>query len=399
MKGGLQQPVHFIQGQDDRRVALRQNVIFHQIGQLILRPQRTLPGFGHLIYIQPQLPHDELGQIAQERVGTAQVGNFLRSSLYGSESSKFRAGEDEFDITVRLPQGERESVNLLNQLFLPLESGQTVPLSSLGEIVYTGGRGNIIRKDQKRVITIGGDIEKRSIDDVLRDVRAVVDAMQIPPGYTVSYAGENEDINESAVFLSRAFGLAVAMIFTILVIQFNSVVLPGIIMVSVILSMIGVMWGLLICRLRFGVIMTGIGVISLAGIVVNNAIVLLDCILQRRAEGLGAAEAAISAGRLRLRPVLLTAITTSLGLIPMAVGWSLEIHTWPPRLVAGAETGTWWAPMAVAIIFGLTLATVMTLVYVPMMYTMFDEMIAAVKRRIHPPKDEALNGRTSNAER
>ena len=131
--------------------------------------------------------------------------------------------------------------------------------------------------------------------------------------------------------------------------------------------------------------------ISLAGIVVNNAIVLIDCIMQRREEGLSVTEAVVAAGRLRLRPVLLTATTTILGLLPMAIGYSLEIHTWPPKIIAGAESSAWWAPMAVAVLFGLAVATVLTLVLVPSMYSMVDGFSAAMRKRF-VPVDEAERG-------
>ena len=312
---------------------------------------------------------------------TDQIAGFLRSSIYGAESSKFRAGEDEYDITVRLPENARNTASMLDQLLIPVGNGQNVPLSSLGSVLYTGGRGNITRKDQKRVVTISGDIEQRSVDAVLSDVREIVKSISLPPGYQVTYSGENKDMVESGTFLVRALGVAMALIAIILVIQFNSPILPAIILFSVVLSTIGVMWGLLICRMRFSVIMTGLGVISLAGVVVNNAIVLLDCVLLKRHEGLSALEAVVVAGKQRLRPVLLTAGTTVLGLIPMAIGWSLEIHRWPWRFVAGAESGDWWAPMAVAIIFGLSLATILTLVIVPVMYSLADSMASAVRRR------------------
>ena len=195
-------------------------------------------------------------------------------------------------------------------------------------------------------------------------------------------------MRESGIFLMKAFGVAAGLILVILVVQFNSVLLPLIIFFSVILSMVGVMWGLLAFGMRFGVIMTGIGVISLAGIVVNNAIVLIDCALQRKAEGLSAIEAIVTAGRLRLRPVLLTASTTVLGLLPMVVGYSLEIHQWPPKIVAGAESSAWWAPMAVAVLFGLTVATILTLVLVPAMFSLAEDFSAALRRRFMPT-DEA----------
>ena len=312
---------------------------------------------------------------------TDQIAGFLRSSIYGTECSKFRAGEDEYDITVRLPENSRNTATLLDQLVIPAGNNQKVPLSSLGSVLYTGGRGNITRKDHKRVVTISGDIEQRSVDAVLGDIRNIVNTINLPPGYQVTYSGENKDMVESGTFLVQALGVAVALIAVILVIQFNSPILPAIILFSVVLSTIGVMWGLIICRLRFSVIMTGIGVISLAGVVVNNAIVLLDCVLQKRHDGLSAQEAVVVAGKQRLRPVLLTATTTVLGLIPMAVGWSLEIHSWPWHFVAGAESGQWWSPMAVAIIFGLSLATILTLVIVPVMYSLSDSMATAIRRR------------------
>jgi multidrug efflux pump subunit AcrB len=133
--------------------------------------------------------------------------------------------------------------------------------------------------------------------------------------------------------------------------------------------------------MRFGIIMTGVGVISLAGVVVNNAIVLIDCTLQLREEGLSAVEAAVRAGRLRLRPVFLTAITTVLGLIPMAMGFGVDVRVWPPKFVTGAESSAWWGPMAIVVIFGLSFATVLTLVIVPAMYCSMDQLKGRLKRR------------------
>jgi multidrug efflux pump len=319
---------------------------------------------------------------AQFGLDTGAIGDFLRAAIYGAEFSKFRVGEDQYDITLRLPQARRSSVDLLKQLFINLPDGRTVPLSSLGEAVYTGGRGVINRKDQKRLITINGDKGGgRGVDKILADIRARLKDQALPNGYTITYAGDNKDMEESGAFLSKAFLAALGLIFLILVIEFNSVLYPLIIMFSVILSLVGVIAGLLLCHLRFGVIMTGVGVISLAGVVVNNSIVLVDCMEQLRAQGMSPAESIIRAGRLRLRPVLLTAITTILGLIPMAVGWTLEIHTWPWTFVAGAESSAWWAPMAVAVIFGLGTATLLTLVQVPVMCSLADSWTDALRRK------------------
>ncbi len=314
---------------------------------------------------------------------TDTIGAFLRTAIYGLETSKFRVDEDEFDITLRLPKDQRSTLSLLDEIFIPLQSGKTVPLSSLGKVVYTGGQGAINRKDQKRMITISGFNEGRTVKDIIeKDVKPAIEALHLPGGYKTSFAGDTQEMEESTAFLSRAFAVALGLIVVVLVIQFNSVLLPGIMLVSIVLSIVGVMWGLMIWRLKFGVIMTGLGVISLAGIVVNNAIVLVSTILQRRADGLNATDAVIAACKMRLRPVLLTAVTTVLGLVPMAIGFSLEIHSFPPKLVAGTETSDWWAPMAVAVIFGLTVATILTLIVVPVTYSLIESLNEAIKKRM-----------------
>jgi CzcA family heavy metal efflux pump len=322
---------------------------------------------------------------------TDSIGQFLRMAIYGLEVSKFRADEDEFDIRLRLPREQRNSPDLLDRVFIPVPGGHSVPLSSVGEAVYTAGQGSIRRKDQKRMVTITGENQGRGVDKILTDVMVEVAKIPMPRGYSVAYTGENKDMQESGAFLSKAFLVALGLILVILVIQFNSAILPLIILFSVALSMIGVLWGLLLTGMRFGIIMTGVGVISLAGIVVNNSIVLIDCVLQRRREGLVSDEAVIEAGKMRLRPVLLTATTTILGLIPMAVGLSLDVHSWPPRFVAGAESSAWWAPMAVAVIFGLAVATVLTLVLVPVMYSLAEQAAEKMKKRFSP-QDETEEG-------
>jgi multidrug efflux pump len=360
--------------------------VLEQIAADIHRAIETVPGLVDLQSdLEKALPeiqfHVDRTRAVLLGLDTAEIGNFLRMAIYGIESSRFRADEDEYDITLRLPLSQRQTMNLLDEVFIPTPAATAVPLSSLGRLEYTGGRGAIQRKQQKRVVTLTGNNQDRGVDKILADVQKRVESIPMPRGYAVEYTGDTEEMRESGIFLMRAFGIAAGLILVILVVQFNSAVLPAIIFFSVILSMVGVMWGLLLCGMRFGVIMTGVGVISLAGIVVNNAIVLIDCIRQHQADGLGIVEAVVTAGRLRLRPVLLTATTTILGLLPMAIGYSLDIHTWPPKLVAGTDTSAWWAPMAVAVIFGLAMATVLTLVLVPIMYSMAEGFAEAVKRR------------------
>jgi multidrug efflux pump subunit AcrB len=173
-------------------------------------------------------------------------------------------------------------------------------------------------------------------------------------------------MQKATAFLSKAFVIACLLIVMILVAQFNTLTVPFIVMTTVLLSLVGVLTGLLICEMRFGVIMTGIGVISLAGVVVNNAIVLLDYTRQLQRRGMALVEAAIEAGATRLRPVLLTATTTILGLIPMATGVSYDFHemAWATK----SQSSQWWSSMSIAVIFGLAFATVLTLVVVPTLY-------------------------------
>jgi multidrug efflux pump subunit AcrB len=257
-------------------------------------------------------------------------------------------------------------------LHIPNMSGNAVPISSLGDFEYRGGFGTINRVDQKRVVTLTADAEGRLSSEVLADVQKQLSKIELPPGYQIDYAGEKETEDESRVFLSKAFGIALLLVILVLVIQFNSLMVPLIIMTTVILSLIGALTGLLICGLPFGIIMTGIGVISLAGVVVNNAIVLLAYTRQLQRRGMDLLTAAAEAGVTRLRPVLLTATTTIIGLIPMAVGISYDFHsfTWATK----SESSQWWRNMAVVVIFGLGFATILTLVVAPSLYVMLSRL-------------------------
>jgi multidrug efflux pump subunit AcrB len=267
---------------------------------------------------------------------------------------------------VRLPLERRIDVQDVFALSLPNAAGEAVPLSSLGRFEYQGGFGTITHINRDRVVTLTAGAEGRLSTAVLTDVMARLNSLELPPGYQVRFVGEKEEQDKAAAFLWKAFVVALFLIVMILVIEFNSLKVPFIIMTTVVLSMVGVLAGLLSTRTPFGIIMTGIGVISLAGVVVNNAIVLLDYTRQLQQRGSSLVEAAVEAGRTRLRPVLLTAGTALLGLIPMATGISYDFHTfqWATR----SQSSEMWRGMAVAVIFGLGFATVLTLVVVPTLY-------------------------------
>jgi multidrug efflux pump len=305
-------------------------------------------------------------------VNTAIVGNFLKMAVFGSKVGTYRQYNDEYDITVRLPLEDRTKIDDLYRLQIPNATGEAVPLCSLGRFEYRGGFGTINRVDQKRVVTLTADAEGRLSSEVLADVQKRLDTIQLPTGYEIRYAGEKEEQDKAQAFLSKAFAIALLLVTLVLVIQFNSLMVPFIIMTTVVLSLIGALAGLLICHLPFGIIMTGIGVISLAGVVVNNAIVLLAYTRQLQQKGLDLISAAEEAGITRLRPVMLTAMTTIIGLIPMAVGISFDVHTftWATK----SESTQWWRNMAVVVIFGLGFATMLTLVVVPSLYVMLSRL-------------------------
>jgi len=305
-------------------------------------------------------------------VNTATVGNFLKMAVFGTKVGTYRQFNDEYDITVRLPLARRLNIDDMYGLHIPNVLGKAVPLSSLGSFEYCGGFGTINRVDQRRVVNLTADAEGRLSSEVLMDVQKKLSEIELPIGYEITYAGEKETEDESRAFLGKAFGIALLLVVLVLVIQFNSLMVPLVIMTTVILSLIGALTGLLICGLPFGIIMTGIGVISLAGVVVNNAIVLLAYTRQLQLRGMDLLSAAAEAGVTRLRPVLLTATTTIIGLIPMAIGISYDFHTftWATK----SETSQLWRNMAVVVIFGLGFATILTLVVAPSLYVMLSRL-------------------------
>ncbi len=304
-------------------------------------------------------------QAALLEMNTAEIARAVRTAINGTEASKYRVGEEEYDIVVRFAEPERATFADLERIHI-IHEDELVSLSTLARTRVAGGVGSIKRKDQERVLTIEGDVEGRLANDVLADVQMTLAELDLPEGYALRYTGENVEQDEATDFLSRAFFIALIMITLVLVTQFNSITMPFIIMMSVVLSLIGVLFGLIATATPFGIIMTGIGVISLAGVVVNNAIVLIDYIRKLRHRGLRRREAIVQGGVTRLRPVLLTAITTILGLIPLTTGFSFNFMTF--TLEIGGESSQWWGPMGVAVIFGLAIATVLTLVVVPVMY-------------------------------
>lgn len=300
-------------------------------------------------------------------LSTATIASTIRNAMYGLDSGKYREGEDEYDIKVRLPLEKRKSIDDIKNIKIATSTGEYVPISSVADINLGAGFGRISRVNFKRVVTVTANVSGRSSIEVLNDVSAKLANFETPAGYKISYTGEKEDQDEAVAFLSKAFSIAIFLILMVLMIEFNSIAQTSIILGTVLLSLGGVFWGLLITQTPFGIMMTGIGVISLAGVVVNNGIILIDYTNKLREKGYKMREAVIHGGAVRFRPVLLTAMTAILGMLPMATGYGISIRTL--SIEKGAEMAQWWGPMANAIIFGLSFATVLTLVVVPVLYS------------------------------
>ena len=330
-------------------------------------------------------------------VSTFTIANELRTAIFGKEISKYKKGEDDYEIQLRLNDKYRYDVDALvnkNITFRDQTSGKMhqVPISSLATEKLSSTFGSIRRKDLKRMITISSNVEGGyNATEVNNQIKAALQDFEMPKGYEYKFGGEQEKQSEEMAFLSEALMVAVFLIFLIIVGQFNKITAPVIIMTSVLFSTIGVFMGLVTFHMDFIIMMTMIGIISLAGIVVNNAIVLIDFIeltRKRKREELGVGqrlpmseivESIIMAGKTRLRPVLLTAITTILGLIPLATGMNIDFiqffQDYNPDFFLGGDSVIFWGPMSWTIIFGLTFATFLTLVIVPVMYLFFDKVM------------------------
>ena len=345
---------------------------------------------------KPELPiiidRQKAGRL---NVSTGQIGDVLRTSLFGKEISTFKDGEDDYPINMRLTDKYRyDKEALINQkiTFRNQSSGKIVqvPISSIAHTEASSTFSSVKRKDLDRVITITSNVlEGYNATEINEQIKTELKNYNLPKNTSVSFTGEQEKQAEEMAFLSKALLIAVFFIFLILVAQFNSTSTPIIISLTVLLSLIGVLLGLIVFRMEFVIMMTMIGIISLAGIVVNNAIVLIDytnlvMVRKRLEEGLEEGvltkeiinESIVEGGKTRLRPVLLTAITTILGLVPLAVGININFMTlfteFDPEFYIGGENVAFWGPMSWTIIFGLTFATFLTLVIVPVMYQLLN---------------------------
>lgn len=343
---------------------------------------------------KPEMPIEiDRNKARRFNLSTAQIGMTLRDALFGLElPSSYKSGEDDYPIMVRLKDEQRyDSDVLMNQriTFRDQMTGKIrqIPISSVAQSQTSTTFSAVKRKDLQRIITISSNVlEDYNANEVVQEIKNALRDYDLPEQNTLKFTGQQEDQAEEMSFLSTALAIAVFLIFLIIVAQFNSAATPFIIVASVIFSLIGVFMGLVTFQMDFVVIMTMVGIISLAGIVVNNAIVLIDytkLLIERKKRNLGLEdnqklpipeliESMIQGGKTRLRPVLLTAITTILGLMPLAIGLNIDfiklMTEYDADIFIGGDNVVFWGPMSWTIIFGLTFATFLTLVIVPVMF-------------------------------
>jgi multidrug efflux pump len=315
-------------------------------------------------------------------MSTAQIGMALRTAIYGLEISEFKEGDEEYPIQLRLAEKYRENIGVLLSQEITVPSREPnampykIPLASVANISYQTSYGGIQRIDNKRVITVSSNVlSGYNATEIIFRIGRALPKFPLPSGYSIQFTGEQDMQQETGQFMVLAMFIALALIFVILVAQFNSMAKPLIIISMFFFSFIGVLMGFVVFGIDISVMMTGMGIIAVAGVVVKNGIIIIDYIDNRIATGMDKVEAVIQAGSTRLTPVLLTALSTILGLVPLAIGMNINFQTLltrlDPQIYFGGDNAAFWNPLAMTIIFGLSFATILTLVVVPAMYTIF----------------------------
>ena len=325
-----------------------------------------------------------------EGISTGQIGMEIRTAVFGKEVSKLKDGEDEYKIQLRYTDLQRNNItDLMNMriTFLDMNTQRvkSIPLSALAKIDYTNTSGGIRRKNVKRTIQLQSNVLDPSMVGKVNAALAEkianfkeINKGKIPPDVVIKQTGQGEQEAETQKFLGTALGIALGMIFLILVLQFNSLSKPFIVLTEIFFSIIGVLLGYAITGMTVATIMLGVGIIGLAGIVIKNGILLIEFTDELRGRGIKTKEAAIQAGRIRIIPVLLTAVATMLGLLPLAVGFNINFVSLfqhlNPHIFFGGDSVVFWGPLSWTIIFGLIFAFFLTLVMVPSMYVIAERL-------------------------
>jgi multidrug efflux pump len=338
-------------------------------------------------------------------ITSMQIGTAIRTAVFGKEASKFRPDgtEDEYDITLRLADSYRDNLNdvmSMNITFMDQSSGmfKSIPISAVADMEYSSSYGSINRTDLEKSITISSNVlDGYNPTEVNEELAYWIDEYKETGRFSqevnLSAGGETEEQAEQAAFLSKAFLAAIALIFLILVTQFNSLINVLIILSQVLLSIIGAMLGITLMGMDFSIVMNGVGIVALAGIVVNNGIILLDFIQHMEKQGTPLKEAVVEGSTIRFTPVLLTASSTILGLVPLALSMNINFETLitqlDPQIFFGGDSASFWGPLSWTIIWGLGFATVITLVFVPVLYYVTHRTNQRILRWLNiSPKEE-----------
>ena len=296
-----------------------------------------------------------------------QIAGSLRQSISGVTATKYREKGNEYNVKIMLYEEQRADLEAAKRIMIPTPMGFSVPLEEVTEVIFTEGPSSISRKDQSRIATVSADISGRDLASVSGDISKALEDLILPSGYTLEFGGSNQEMVEAFTSLALALLLAVVLVYMVMASQFEALLHPFVIMFSIPPTFIGITLGLFLTGRNFGVT-AFIGVIMLAGIVVNNAIVLVDYVNTLRKSGMEKMEALKEAGSTRFRPILMTTLTTVLALIPQTVG-----------IGEGAEL---MAPMATVVVFGLLFSTVITLILVPVVYYSMDTFAEKYTARI-----------------
>lgn len=343
----------------------------------------------------------------QEGVSTGQVGMALRTAIFGQEVSKLKDGEDDYKIQLRYQGRARNNVvDLMNMriTFRDFNSGQIkqIPLSSVATIDYTNTAGGVKRKNLHRTIQIQSAVTDPSLTPIINaELAKLIDEFKrkspLPPDVVIRQTGESEQQAETLSFLGVSMLTALLLIFLILVLQFNSLSKPFIVLTEIFFSIIGVFMGYAITGMSMATIMVGVGVVGLAGIVIKNGILLIEFTDELRGRGYRTREAAIQAGKIRIIPVMLTALATILGLLPLAIGFNIDFVSMfqhlNPHIFLGGDSVVFWGPLSWTIIFGLIFSFFLTLIMVPSMY-LISERLRRPMAKFYGTKYIALLGFT-----
>jgi len=340
-----------------------------------------------------------------EGVSTAQIGMEIRTAVFGKEISKIKQGEDEYKIQLRYSDLVRNNITDVMNMRITFRDFNTmaikqIPLNAVARIDFTNTSGGIRRKNNKRTIQLQSNVTNESqVTQINAEVARRLDEFKsvarIPASVTIKQSGVSEQQQETIAFLGRSLLYALLIIFFILVIQFNSMSKPFIVLTEIFFSVIGVMVGFAVTGMTIASIMVGTGIVGLAGIVVKNGILLIEFTDELKSRGLRTREAAIQAGKIRIIPVLLTALATILGLLPLAIGFNIDFVSlfrhFNPHIFIGGDSVVFWGPLSWTIIFGLIFSFFLTLVMVPSMY-LIAERLRRPMSRFYGTKFVALLG-------